>query len=139
MQQTQSLKTIVYILKLCNYQFFQASNMQNIPLIEQMFYKSKDKNIASLPSPILRPQSTLVHCVQVININPIGCNCIYQRLAALQTAIFRNNFLTEHINRRLTIIQIVIIVYNSKRRKRKKLNKAFDQLNQFLNNLKVKI
>ena len=49
-----------------------------------------------------------------------------------------NNFLTEHINRRLTIIQIVIIVYNSKRRKRKKLNKAFDQLDQFLNNLKLK-
>ena len=46
-------------------------------------------------------------------------------------AIFKNNFLTEHINRRLTIIQIVIIVYNSKQRKRKKFNKAFDQLDQF--------
>ena len=113
--------------------------MQNIPLLEQMFNKGKDKNTAGLPMSILWPQSTFVHCVQVININPTGCNCIYYRLAALQTAIFKNNFLTEHINRRLTIIQIVIIAYNSKQRKRKKFNKAFDQLDQFLNNLKLKI
>ena len=39
----------------------------------------------------------------------------------------------------MTIIQIVIIVYNSKRRKIKKLNKAFDQPDQFLTNLKLKI
>ena len=31
----------------------------------------------------------------------------------------------------LTIIQIFIIVYNLKQRKRKKFNKAFDQLDQF--------
>ena len=54
-------------------------------------------------------------------------------------AIFKNNFLTEHINRRLTIIQIVIIVYNSQRRKTKKFHKAFDQLDQFLTNLKLSI
>ena len=72
--------------------------MQNIPLLEQMFNKGKDKNTAGPPMSILGPKSAFVHCAQVININPIGCNCIYYRLVALQTAIFKNNFLTEHIN-----------------------------------------
>ena len=43
------------------------------------------------------------------------------------------------MNRRLTIIQIVIFLYKSKRRKTKKFNKAFDELDQFLTNLKLKI
>ena len=48
----------------------------------------------------------------------------------------RAPFLTEHINKILTIIQIAVIVYNSKRRKTKKFDRAFDQL---LTNLKRKI
>ena len=48
-------------------------------------------------------------------------------------------FLTEHINKRLTIIQIFIIVYNPKLRKIKKFDRAFDQFDQFLTNLKLKI
>ena len=48
-------------------------------------------------------------------------------------------FLTEQNNKRLTIIQIVIIVYNSKWRKIKKFDRAFDQLGQFLTSLKLKI
>ena len=67
------------------------------------------------------PESTLVHCIELININPYW----------LQLHLF--------MNRRLTIIQIVIIVYNSKRRKTKKFNKAFDELDQFVTNLKLKI
>ena len=43
--------------------------MQNIPRLEQVFNKGKEKNIAGLPYLILWPQLTLVHCNQVININ----------------------------------------------------------------------
>ena len=42
----------------------------------------------------------------------------------------RGTFLTENINKKVTIIQIIaifIIVYNSKQRKPKKFNRAFDQ------------
>ena len=41
----------------------------------------------------------------------------------------RGPFFTENINKKVTIIQIVIviIVYNSKRRKPKKFNRAFEQ------------
>ena len=37
--------------------------MQNIPSLEQVFNKGKDKNIADPPESILRPQSTLAHCI----------------------------------------------------------------------------
>ena len=40
--------------------------MQNIPLLEQVFNKDKDKNTAGLPKWILQPQSIYF---QVININ----------------------------------------------------------------------
>ena len=41
--------------------FYQASNKQNIPMLEQVFNKGKNKNIAGLPQQILRPQLTLVY------------------------------------------------------------------------------
>ena len=40
-------------------------------------------------------------------------------------------FLTKHIHKKLTIIQITVTVYNSKQRKTKKFNRAFDEFDQF--------
>ena len=37
--------------------------MQSIPQLEQVFNKGKGNTIAGLPLSILRPQSTLVHCI----------------------------------------------------------------------------
>ena len=53
----------------------------------------------------------------------ISCWQLYRQ------AFSRGPFLTENINKKVTIIQIVIaiIVYNSKRRKPKKFNRAFEQ------------
>ena len=97
--------------------------MQNIPLLEQVFNKGKDKNIAGLPQSILWSQSTLVYCIQLININPL-----------LPAIAFISNWMFYRQPFLRTTFQ-----YNSKWRKIKKFNKAFDQLDQFLTNLKLKI
>ena len=78
------------------YQFFyQASNIQNIPLLEQVFNKGKDKTIAGLPQSTLRPQSTLAHFIQVIKINPY-----WLQLHLLATGSFTDrNFQEQLFNR----------------------------------------
>ena len=87
--------------------------MQNIPRLEQVFNKGKEKNIAGIPYLVLWPQLTLVHCNEVIN-----NNSYWLQLHLIATGSFTDNhfhehlFLTEHINKRQTLIQIVIIVYN---------------------------
>ena len=87
--------------------------MQNIPGLEQVFNKDKEKNIAGLPYLILWPQLTLVHCNQVININSYWLQLYLLATGSFTESHFQDHlFLTEHINKRLIIIQIVIIVYN---------------------------
>ena len=87
--------------------------MQNIPRLEQIFNKGKVKNIAGLPYLILRPQLTLVHCNQVIKINSNWLQLHLLATGSFTDSHFQEHlFLTEHINKRLIIIQIVIIVYN---------------------------
>ena len=81
------LNIIVYILNYVIYQFFyEESNMQNIPLLEQVFNKGKDETISGLPYSTLLPQSTLVHCIEVININPY-----WLQLHLLETVSFTDS------------------------------------------------
>ena len=71
-----------------------------MPLLEQLFNKGKDKNIAGLPQLILRPQPRLVIVLyfQAININP------YQlQLHLLAAGSFTDNHFQEHLFKKNTL------------------------------------
>ena len=85
-------------------------------------------------------QSTLVHWIPSNKGWSILAAIAFISYWQLCRQLFsRTPFLKEHINKRLTIIQIVKIVYNSKQRKTKKFNRAFDQYQDCFFDLKLKI
>ena len=119
--------------------------MQNFPpFFKQVFNKDKDKNIAGLPYSILQPQSILVHGIRFPSNKVISVVPVIQVILAATAFICcwqlyrqpfsRTPFLTELISK-----TDFLGVQNSKQRKTKKFHNAFDQFDQFLTSLKLKI